>query len=423
MAPVQSTKRRASVAQAGAPRKAARPMEDTIPAKCQRVSEALLLCTELPETVRRMLSDCAADCLSEPLDGRHDWQSQMVTMIDGALAALEGSLVERRAAAQSRMQELEDGKLSQQTALAAAEESVAKAKDVLSAAEGSTREAAIAETAAAKALEDAQRASATCDTELVVMTADEDDLRSAMSVDGRYSLWRAEGADGAAVKELGAFLQKHRFEAGLAQAVPLVLLKPMAARSPFENMVLKQFEAAAEARLSELSEHRSKAVAEQSKCAAAAALAEEALAAATCKLEAAHAEESAAQGLAKDAGVALREAKKALRESAPALKEAEAEATEAAAVSEQFQKGPLATFQELRDRAAPAPAPMEEESPPATEHTAEPEAMVPADDVVPTSTPERREMAADMGEQPVAAEPAKIVGDQPAAVNTAVAGA
>merc|ERR1719265_1952908 len=115
-------------------------------------------------------------------------------MIGGALAASEGALVERAAAAQSRMQELVDGKTLHQTALTAAEEGVAKAKEVVSAAESSTRETAVAEAAAAKALEEAQMAAAACDTEVFVITADEDELRAAMAADGRYSSWRADGA-------------------------------------------------------------------------------------------------------------------------------------------------------------------------------------------------------------------------------------
>lgn len=326
--------------------------------QCELIVETLKGAESLQESMREMLGAGATAALSGFKGDRHRYQEDVVGWIGEAFDAIQVSLQQCSAEANSKVDNADAERSSLEAAVSTAQDSLAKLRDALADGELKSSNLEADASNAAIAVEDATSAEANAQERLADVATKKADLDALVSEGGQYSKWQSEAA---AKKDATAFVRtlksKRKFEHDLIQALTPTLVVEPSARTAFDKLVLQHFEQAVATAATEYSSVLQGAEAEKTQHAAATAEAQQARDAAKAAARADSIVAAAAAAAVEQSAVELKTAQQALREHGPAVQEAAAAAKDADASLEEFRSGPLAAFEELRDRSPPAEEP------------------------------------------------------------------
>lgn len=326
--------------------------------KCELIIESLKGAESLQEPMREMLGAGATDALSQFKGDRHGYQEAVVGWIGESFDAIQVSLQQCSAEAKSKVDNAGTEKSTLEATASTAQDSLAKLRDALVDGELKSSNLEADASNAATAVEDATSAEASAEERVADAATKKADLDALLAEGGEYSKWQSQAAT---KKDATAFVRtlksKRKFEHDLMQALAPTLAVEPSARTAFDKLVLQHFEQAVAKAAMEYSNTVQGAEAEKTQLAIATADAQKALDAAKAAAQADSIVAAAAAAAVKQSEADLKTAQQALREHGPAVKEAAAAAKDADASLEEFRSGPLAAFEELRDRSPPVEEP------------------------------------------------------------------
>lgn len=352
MAPKVS-KRPASVVLRSVEKKPRGPKPNPVAGQCKEIASALEIVHGLSDSVRKMLAAAAAPTLGQFKDLRHPQQTAVAGWIQEAFAGHQSSLEAAVNKTKVDGESATVAKATSETAVAAAEEALTKLQEVVTDAESKSSDASVAVKAATSSLKTAKEAQTTHDSEANAAADKKQGLEAIVAEDSSYHKMKVAGAKKKDAEAFVKLLKKDKFEAILLQTLAPVLLKESAARTEFDNVVLKNLEEAISNQIAGFAKIIEDAAPTKDRHATAVASAETALESAKAAADAAAAAVKQAETAVKASETAVKDAKKAHKASGPAAKEAATAIKEAESALDEFIKGPLATFQELLERTAP----------------------------------------------------------------------
>jgi len=353
-----------SAAKGSAPKK---PKVESISSKLKSIEKALKIAQkkDVPAEVTTLVGSMLSPSLSTYKNERHAFQSEVVDMADKILAGSLGALEEDVAKAQALVDGGDSEKDSREKAVAEAEAAYTACQEDAKVKEEDKKAKAEAYKATVAPLKAAKDAQKTGDAEGVVFEKEKESIESAVQND--LNPMKEAGGKQRQLNHLSKALAKAGLEDSLVQCVHLPLSKAPDQRGSFDGVVLKSLEEAIAEKLAKLNseiaafgpakEERAAKVKEAQEAHDAAKQASDsatdALAEAKKAEEAANQAAAAAKKSAKSLDSELANAAKSLQEAKEDLST--------------FQSGPLAAFNELKDRTAPQPEPEESGEAPAAD--------------------------------------------------------
>lgn len=334
---------------------------DPVKQKCNAVAAALEGAPDLPADVLEMLGDMLPGSLGVAIDERHDYQSNVVTMIANALDGIEAGVRKTIATGEEEAAGAEPEKAKRAAVVTEAD----AARDAKRA-EVQQKKEALADDALAfrkekSALQEAEDAQQLGDVELDAATGKREKLLATLH-DAFLPL--KEGAEGAV--EPTKFLERLRkqieLDQSLVTATASALSKAPGVRGPFDTMAIAELEERISKTIGEFDVLLTTGEPAKKTRAAEVAKAQMAFGAARNhqRLSAnAFSEMQAAEKACEDA---LKAAKKSVQEFNAETRKAATALNSAKTRLEKFLSGPLATFTELRGRVAPPPYEPEQEA-------------------------------------------------------------
>jgi len=344
-----------SAAHAPAPKKA----RDGMSGKLKSIEKALKVAQkkDVPAEVTTLLGSMLVHCLSTYKDERHTFQSEVVDMASKVLADSSNALE----AEVAKAQELVDGgageKDRREKAVAEAEAAYTASQEDAKVKEEDKKAKAEAYKAAVAPLKAAKDAQKTGDAEGLALEKEKDALESAVQSD--LNPMKDAGGKQRQLDRLSKALTRAGLEDSLIQCAHLPLGKAPDQRGIFDGVVLKNIEEAIAEKLAKLSNEIEAFGPAKEERAAKVKAAQEAHDAAK------DASDSSAEALteAKKAEASAKEAATAAKKSAMSLDSDLANAAKSLEETKEelsnFQSGPLAAFDELKDRKVPQPEPEE----------------------------------------------------------------
>eukprot|EP00928_Gymnodinium_smaydae_P047295 TRINITY_DN31557_c0_g1_i1.p1 TRINITY_DN31557_c0_g1~~TRINITY_DN31557_c0_g1_i1.p1 ORF type:complete len:516 (+),score=193.07 TRINITY_DN31557_c0_g1_i1:55-1602(+) len=353
MAPM---KRPAAAAAAGSAKRQATGA--AVSKRCEPIAEALGHAEELPAGTRQMLRDALPSTLGVPADQRQQFQTQVITWIEQALAGVRKAAEEDKAAADSALQGVEGEKATRDERLAAALATQAEKLQVAADKKQTEKDVAAALKSAKSALADAEKAQKTAEEVAAAHEAKKNNLTSlletfAVTKDSADLAPATRQQNVKAIVKLGG---DFKLDPSMLKSLPGTLNKSLEERGVFDKLVLDQF-----------TEEHQKCIASVEGAIAEGARAKEASAAAVDAAKSAVEAAAAADAKAKEdlkeamdaaseADNAVKEAQKSVKDFASDLKNAQHDAQAKAKSLEHLQKGALANLAELKEFDGTLPA-------------------------------------------------------------------
>lgn len=303
---------------AGAMKKEAkrpRTVEDPTAAHIKAVADAVREAEGFPATLIELLCGSLQNSLALVKEERHQYQVQIVDMIDSVLQQSAEGLEAKVQAAAAVVGEADKEKSSRESAAQAAVEHLKAQTEALAAAKVTVSEATEAAKLAKKALDDAKAEQKATDDEAQDAVGKKQSLEDALNkfvVPMKAGAF--EGKLDKGLKEFSQLMKPFRFDTTMMISLSSALARAPAARGSFDNVVIDQVEAEIGNKLAALTatiEQAGPAQAEH---------AQKVEAATAASASAADAEAAAKESLAK-AKNGLKEAEDAKKSSATAVKD------------------------------------------------------------------------------------------------------
>jgi len=341
MPAIQNSKRTAITEERGSEKKL----------KLTAIAEAIERSEELPQAVKEMLVEAVPGSLGVPADERHEFQTEMVTVIGKLISNIQEKLEQEHDAAKAAVAEVENMKAGLD-----ANAEVAKARASEAENEKKTKKNALAEAMQQLVAKQSTRQEAEAaqqkDTRILekigkervqVETCMEQHLKPLL--DGTVE----DGQAAEHCKGLESILLKLDLEESLATALNSALTKKPSDRGDFDVMVVEGLQKAFDEKKAALASSLEASSTTVSQRAAAAASEEEAWKALRTMLKASADEYTSAETASKDAETAKKTALGELRGHSARLGEAEVECDEKNATLTAFISHNMTSFEVLRD--------------------------------------------------------------------------
>lgn len=336
-----------------------KPRVDPAVVQCQEVARGIQAAEETPQVVREMLTSMLETSLKVYKDERHEFQQATVHMVGDLLSAVEAGLLTKVGDTDALVASADDEKTKREAAVNRANEQLAAQIDEVSVKKLVLADDAQAFRSAKEALAEVQATQKGSEKELAAAMAKKDELELAMKDLARPLIEgsckdKEERAD--SVSKLMRVLKKHEFSDSMLAPLPNMLVKDPTERGTFDTMLASQVTEEANKRLADFDTAIEQAEAIKASHASVKHAADEKLHAAREAQRASAEAFTATRSEQKAREQVLEAAKVALKELGPQMRQNTKAAERAKESLAKFRGGPLATFEELRDRSAPQPA-------------------------------------------------------------------
>mmetsp|Transcript_126076 Transcript_126076/g.315038 ORF Transcript_126076/g.315038 Transcript_126076/m.315038 type:complete len:421 (-) Transcript_126076:253-1515(-) len=347
-----------------APAKAKNPPKPKRDPLLVSVSAGLALSKELPDTAKSMLGDMLDFALTLYKEDRHQYQQNIVELVESTLGDVEKGLETSLEEAQNGIKQSEDKKESCTSIVQDNEAKLVDQSAVVQKRKHELADAARAFRATRESVNDIKISQDLAEQDLKKAQCDKEKLEAALADYFQPLLAAGASAGDETGQEkvdcLTLILKKFNMDEAMMTAVPMALLKEPGVRGPFDTMVISQLEAevnnrivAYDTTLKEAEPAKAERAARLEEASGAFEEAKKAqLACAEAFWEASKGEESRQSSLL--------EAKQSVSEAGKEARRFQKDAEKAERALSNFRNGPQAAFLQLRDRTAPPP-----EEPPA----------------------------------------------------------
>jgi len=305
---------------------------------------------DLNEHCREMLVLMATPSLSKAKSDRHELQHLGVTMIEEALQARKRTLIEAVDIAQKELSELEGSKASLSQHVDAAKATLAQRESAKEAAFTAHEDAKAATESAEKALAEAVNAHSEVETSHAALEKESSDMESAYQEHFQIPVGANEGPHHIFLKP---FLEKLSLEESLHQALPSSCVKTKEQRGSFDELVISELGKAFVAKIDALKKSIVDEAAVISERKATLAAAEQAVEAQMLSEKAAAADLEAAKVVLQEAEVELSAASEKWIAFEPTVQESMEKYNLHDKARQEFEDGPLKSFETLRDNDLP----------------------------------------------------------------------
>lgn len=302
------------------------------------------------EHCREMLVLMATPSLSKAKSDRHELQHLGVTMIEEALQARKRTLIEAVDIAQKELSELEGSKASLSQHVDAAKATLAQRESAKEAAFTAHEDAKAATESAEKALAEAVNAHSEVETSHAALEKESSDIESAYQEHFQIPVGANEGPHHIFLKP---FLEKLSLEESLHQALPSSCVKTKEQRGSFDELVISELGKAFVAKIDALKKSIVDEAAVISERKATLAAAEQAVEAQMLSEKAAAADLEAAKVVLQEAEVELSAASEKWIAFEPTVQESMEKYNLHDKARQEFEDGPLKSFETLRDNDLP----------------------------------------------------------------------
>jgi len=355
MAPNKAAKKRQSSVAAAAPspkksRFQANDEKSRTDPMLEGILSTLRSAEDLNEHCREMLVLMATPSLSKAKSDRHELQHLGVTMIEEALQARKRTLIEAVDIAQKELSELEGSKASLSQHVDAAKATLAQRESAKEAAFTAHEDAKAATESAEKALAEAVNAHSEVETSHAALEKESSDMESAYQEHFQIPVGANEGPHHIFLKP---FLEKLSLEESLHQALPSSCVKTKEQRGSFDELVISELGKAFVAKIDALKKSIVDEAAVISERKATLAAAEQAVEAQMLSEKAAAADLEAAKVVLQEAEVELSAASEKWIAFEPTVQESMEKYNLHDKARQEFEDGPLKSFETLRDNDLP----------------------------------------------------------------------
>jgi len=355
MAPNKAAKKRQSSIAAAAPspkksRFQANDEKSRTDPMLEGILSTLRSAEDLNEHCREMLVLMATPSLSKAKSDRHELQHLGVTMIEEALQARKRTLIEAVDIAQKELSELEGSKASLSQHVDAAKATLAQRESAKEAAFTAHEDAKAATESAEKALAEAVNAHSEVETSHAALEKESSDVESAYQEHFQIPVGANEGPHHIFLKP---FLEKLSLEESLHQALPSSCVKTKEQRGSFDELVISELGKAFVAKIDALKKSIVDEAAVISERKATLAAAEQAVEAQMLSEKAAAADLEAAKVVLQEAEVELSAASEKWIAFEPTVQESMEKYNLHDKARQEFEDGPLKSFETLRDNDLP----------------------------------------------------------------------
>jgi len=355
MAPNKAAKKRQSSIAAAAPspkksRFQASDEKSRTDPMLEGILSTLRSAEDLNEHCREMLVLMATPSLSKAKSDRHELQHLGVTMIEEALQARKRTLIEAVDIAQKELSELEGSKASLSQHVDAAKATLAQRESAKEAAFTAHEDAKAATESAEKALAEAVNAHSEVETSHAALEKESSDMESAYQEHFQIPVGANEGPHHIFLKP---FLEKLSLEESLHQALPSSCVKTKEQRGSFDELVISELGKAFVAKIDALKKSIVDEAAVISERKATLAAAEQAVEAQMLSEKAAAADLEAAKVVLQEAEVELSAASEKWIAFEPTVQESMEKYNLHDKARQEFEDGPLKSFETLRDNDLP----------------------------------------------------------------------
>jgi len=334
-----------------------KPATNPIATKLAAVSKALSS-ADLEDSVKEMLVAVVDSSLGIYADERHEFQIKAVEMIGVAMTGIHQVLTKKVADAQAKLDGAGADKVARETAVSEGETNLVAKQAATTEKESLLVEETTAYEEADRALKASEAAQVSGDADLQVAVLDRQSVEEVLaSIKGPLKEGAATSSE---LKHLLAVAKKAGCEDTLLSSVPSALKAAPAERGVFSSMVVGQLEESLSKCVDTLATKIADGDTAKLQRASAVEEAKAALDRAACKKGSTASALAEAKAAQKEATAALKEAKASLKSFDPEMKQAASDLKDATDILSRFVESPNAAFQELKDRATPAPEkPME----------------------------------------------------------------
>jgi len=361
MAPKRSAKEVMNSPQRHAKKAKRDPLAEKLNGQLREVTEALGQ-AQVTSEIEKMLSVVLPLSLGEYSDHRHRFQQQVVSGIEGLLGEVEAALLSDVAEKRVACNAASSGKPQlDKEATDASEQLNAKIAEV------HRLKVALAEIAtgfrvARTALADAEAAKVADGQKAHDAEKKKSDFLRALEDLRALKLSAPNDTDTRKkASELMSLLKKYKFEESMLIALPAALAKAVDARGQFDLMAINQLEGEIDKLIVDMDGILAAALPGQAKCDAAIKQAQDHLASMRGKQRTAAKAFDIASKEQSDCEATAAATQKAVKDNAASSKKLDKALHNAEVEVELFGQGPKETFNELRDRVMPPPAPEVEE--------------------------------------------------------------
>lgn len=351
---------------------------DIVSRNLHLVAGAVMEATDLPDSVRVMLTSELKNSLGVLKEDRHDYQSTVITMVKGALDGVEAALKARITETEGVVATAETEKASRAAELekkTAEKEEAAKTveakKDALTEAKGNAKDA---KTKLSEALSAQKKFLAE------LGPASEKKEKIEAFVKDTLAPLKTSAGEAGAIKVMEKSFKEFGIDADQIKALSSALAKEVADRGTFDTMVVTKLDEDLAKMVETLTATITNGEPAKQEHTAAVDTAQAASTAAEAQVEACNTALTEAKAAEKDATAALKAAQEKMDSYAAEMESATDACASAKSSLSTFEEGAKVAFEELESRTAPPPPVEEPEPAEGAAPSAPAEAPAPTDD-------------------------------------------